>query len=75
MPKAYLKFTKCQKCKRTALLVCVGHLLMDLEGEERCCLMKSPGLSVWKRVKGLLSSLRLLSNDWLVSACPWVVMF
>ena len=28
-----------------------------------------------KRVKGLLSCLRLLSSDWLMGACPGVVMF
>ena len=42
-------------------------------GEERCCLLKSPGLSVLKELD-LLSSLTLLSIDWLMGAGPGVTI-
>ena len=51
-PKSY----KVQEChKSTTQLASFGCLLKDLEREESCCLLKSSGLSVWRKVKGLLS--------------------
>ena len=74
MPKGYLKVRKCQKCQSIAPLACIGRLLQDLKGEEKCCFLNSPSLSVQKRAKGLLSSLRLMSSDWLMGAGPWVIV-